>query len=168
MLAQDLTLRPIPGPEHVELASNNWWLWFIPVVLIGFLWFWWLRRPVTRELTPQERLEQALMDSEDTTVDPRTRYQLLHCAIREYLVSYDPAWVSMTAGESLAAWRRLFPHRTELAEMLNVEWIKAETMIYGPAIITESEVVGYALHIGKLRLELCSNKDEELKKICQA
>lgn len=160
-ISPDLGLRPIPGPDPVELPPPDWWMWLIPLVLIGFLWYWWFRRPIKRELSSQDRLDLAIVQSGDVSIEPRRRYQLLHQALRQYLASFDPSWKTLAADEYLPAWEKLFPDRPDVAMMMNNHWIDSEAIVFGPGNITANQVTEYALHISKLNSELNSDNNEK-------
>ncbi len=161
--APDLTLRPIPGPDPVELTIHDWWLWLIPIILIGFLWYWWSRKAIKRDPTGQDRLYLALEQAEDTGSVTRTRYQQLHHALREYLADTDPAWKSLTADDSLPAWQKLFLYQAELVNQWHAQWLASEAIVFGPAPITENQVADYARLLNELDLELSGNHEKELK-----
>jgi len=160
--APDLGLRPIPGPDPVEMPNHDWWLWLIPVVLIGFLWYWWFRRPVKREPTRYDRLHLALQEAENTNSDARHRFQALHHALREYLADYDPVWKTLTMDSSLPHWQKLLPDQ---AEKWQTQWLAAEAIVFGPDVVTENQVADYARHIYELDLELSGENEKELKSI---
>lgn len=157
----DINLRPIPGPDPVALPTSDWWLWLVPIVLIGFLWYWWTRKQIKTELTAQQRLDLALSESENIELDPKARYQLLHHAFRDYLAEYDPKWKSLTANETLAAWQNIFPDRLDLVNLVHDQWVEAEALLYGPEKITDNEVAAYVLHVGKINTELVAAKNEK-------
>ena len=159
----ELILRPIPGPDPVELPTHDWWLWLIPIILIGFLWYWWSRKAIKRDPTGQDRLYVALELAEDTGIDARTRYQQLHHAVREYLADTDPAWKSSTADDSLPAWQKLFPDQADLTQQWHAQWLASEAIVFGPELVTENQVGDYARRISELDLELTGNHEKELK-----
>ncbi len=158
--APDLGLRPIPGPDPVELPTYNWWMWLIPLVLIGFLWYWWFRRPVKRKPTGHDRLILALEEAENTGTDARLRYQNLHHALREYLAEFDPGWKTITADDSLPHWQKLLP---EQAQKWHAHWLTAEAILFGPVATTENQVADYVSLINELDLVLTSENEKELK-----
>jgi hypothetical protein len=160
MLSQDLGLRPIPGPDPVDLPTHDWWLWLIPLILIGFLWYWWFRRPVERRPTRHERLHLALEKAENTNIDARQRYHTLHHALREYLADYDPAWRTFTADDSLPHWQKLLPDQ---AQKWHIQWLAAEAIVFGPDAVTENQVADYARLINELDGELTGENEKELK-----
>jgi hypothetical protein len=159
-VAPDLGLRPIPGPDPVDLPTSDWWMYLIPLVLIGFLWYWWFRRPVKRQLTGHDRLLHALEEAGNTSTDARQRYQTLHQALRECLAEFDPGWKTLTADDSLPRWQKLFP---EQAQKWHTHWIAAEAIIFGPDTVEENQVADYARLINELDLELSSENEKELK-----
>jgi len=162
---QDLPLRPIPGPDPVELPNHDWWLWLIPIVLIGFLWYWWSRKSIKRDPTGQDRLYLALESAEDTGIDARVRYQQLHHALREYLADTDPAWKTITTDDSLPAWQKLFHDNTELANQWHGQWLASEAIVFGPDTVLENQVADYARLIKGLELQLLANYEKGLKPI---
>jgi len=162
-LPQDLTLRPIPGPDPVELPTHDWWLWLIPIILISFLWYWWFRKTPKRELTGRDRLYLALELAENDNIDTRMRYQQLHHALREYLADMEPAWKSLTADDSLPAWQKRFPDQAELANQWHAQWLVAEAIVFGPDSVTQNQVADYARRISELDLDRTGNHEKELR-----
>lgn len=159
----ELNLCPIPGPDPIELHAHDWWLWLIPIILIGFLGYWWSRKATRREATGQDRLFLALELAEDAGIDARERYQQLHHALRQYLADTDPAWKALTADDSLPAWQKLFPDQPELVNQWHAQWLASETIVFGPAPIAENQVADYARLLNELDLELSGNHEKELK-----
>jgi hypothetical protein len=97
-----LDLRPIPPPTPVTLPENTWWLWFIPIVLIGFLYYWWFRRVPMRQPTPEDLLIEAMNDSEQTVFT-------LDEGLRNYLAwRSNPLWLSTPYAEADPLWAELF------------------------------------------------------------
>lgn len=163
-MSQDLDLRPIPGPEAVELAKLGWWVWLVPIVLMGFLCYWWLLRKTKKTAhTGQDRLYLALASAEEPGVDPRLRYQELHHALREYLTCLDPAWKTLTVDDSFPHWKKLFPEQVELAEQWHAQWLAAEAIVFGPVAVSEDQVTDYARRINELDLEFSERNEKLLK-----
>jgi hypothetical protein len=161
--APDLGLRPIPGPDPVEMPTYDWWLWLIPLVLIGFLCYWWSRKAIKRESTSQDGLYLALEQADDTDIDTRVRYQQLHHALREYLADTDPAWKTLTADDSLPAWQKLFPNNAELAKQWHIQWLVSEAIFFSPDPIMENQVTDYTRLINELEMKLSGNYEKALK-----
>lgn len=161
--ASDLGLRPIPGPAPVELPTNDWWLWLVPLVLIGFMWYWWFRRPVIRKPTSKDHLNHAIEQAGDISIDARVRYQELHQSLRRYLTDIDPRWKSITTDDSLPHWQKMFPDQAELANQWHAQWQAAEATIFGPDTVTENQVADYARIINELDLELTDDNEKEVK-----
>lgn len=168
MPSQDLGLRPIPGPDPVELSAHDWWLWLIPILLVSFVWYYWwsLRKATKGDPTGQDRLYLALTFAEEEDgIDPRLRYQKLHDALRGYLVCLDPAWKSLTADDSLPYWQKLFPEHQELATQWHTQWRCTEAILFGPDAVTENQLADYARLVNELDLELSGENEKELKSI---
>lgn len=163
LVIQDSSLRPIPGPDPVVLPSYDWLLWLIPVILIGFLWYWWSRKPGKRQPDELDRLYQSLEHAADLEVESKTRFQQLHQALRDYLTYLDPAWKSITASEAKPLWQQLLPDDNELANQAHELWVVAETVVFSPGSISENQVAGYSLLIQKLDAEL-NYKAEKTRK----
>ncbi|HQR07276.1 MAG TPA: hypothetical protein PLN21_10665 [Gemmatales bacterium] len=163
--APDLGLRPIPGPHPVELPAADWWMWLIPIVLISFVWYYWwsLRKATKGDPTGQDRLYLALAFAEETGIDRRLRYQKLHHAMRDYLACLDPAWITLTADDSLPHWQKLLPDQIDLALKWHTQWQAAEAIVFGPDTVTENQVADYARLINELDLELTGENEKELK-----
>lgn len=157
-----IDLRPIPGPDPVVLSINTWWLWGIPIVLIASLWIWWKRPQRITQPTGQDLLYLALEMAEDKGIEPRLRFEELHHALRAYLAYIDDnvSWQSMTAGEALPFWQKLFSKSVKEASAWNTRWQEAEKVVFGPEAVTENQVTHYARHINELELALAEKNEK--------
>ncbi len=132
-----LDLRPIPPPEPVPLPNGQWWLWGVPAVLIAFLWFWWIRRSVTRPFTPREMLLEAI-DTAREGNNPEAIFTIDR-RLREFLAErHSVLWLSTPYAEAKPLWEGL------LADGQSDDWYLRFTSLeqakFGPKG-TDSETI---------------------------
>lgn len=109
-----LDLRPIPPPEPVPMPSSHWWIWLMPAVLVSFLIYWWSRKPVVRQPSPRDLLEDAIESSGQGT--NRNDVTILDLRFREFLAwRQTPAWLSTPFAEAAPLWQELLPDSAQAA-----------------------------------------------------
>lgn len=151
----DLGLRPIPGPEPVQLNDATVWLWLIPAVLVGFLLFWWSRPGRKHPPNPQDLLNDAIAACQDQTLTTTQRLDEVQHALRQYLAwRHEPAWLAASSRDVSALWSILLPENLELAEKWNTHWELAETYLFDYKTCSVEQLAAYVKEIERLEEHL--------------
>lgn len=149
--SSELTLRPIPGPEPVPLPDNTIWFWLIPVVLIGFLWFWWSRKVRRVPVDPQDQLYLAMTYAAEQGVPTQARLAELNQALRQYLASKgDSAWLTATGNDTEPLWNTLLADNPPLATTWFARWLAGEEYQFGRTTLSEEQLSSYIQAVEEL------------------